>query len=118
MTKYFSFQGLAKRQEYWATTLLTFFVGWMVYVISILFAGIVAFASPLTGGIFIVLLTLAWIFGSFWLVLATTVRRCRDADIHVLWVLLWFVPFINFWWWIIAGCLPSVDKNFIPNDKT
>jgi len=118
MTKYFSFQGLAKRQEYWATTLLTFFVGWIVYVTSLIFAGIVAFASPMTGGIFIVLLTLAWIVGSFWLVLATTIRRCRDADIHVLWVLLWFVPFINFWWWIIAGCLPSVDKNFIPNDKT
>ena len=115
--KFLSFSGVSKRQEYWAVTLLTFFVGWMVYVISILFAGLVAFASPLTGGIFIILLTLAWIIGSFWLVLATTVRRCRDADIHVLWVLLWFVPFINFWWWIIAGCLPSVDKNFIPNEK-
>ena len=115
MTKYFSFQGLAKRQEYWATTLLTFFVGWMVYVAALIFAGIVAFASPMTGGIFVVLLTLAWIVVSFWLVLATTVRRCRDADIHVLWVLLWFVPFINFWWWIIAGCLPTVDRNFIPN---
>ena len=117
MTKYFSFQGLAKRQEYWATTLLTFFVGWMVYVVSVILAGIVAFASPMTGGFLIIVLTLAWLVGSVWLTLATTIRRCRDADIHVLWVLLWFVPFINFWWWIIAGCLPSVDKNFIPNEK-
>jgi uncharacterized membrane protein YhaH (DUF805 family) len=118
MTKYFSFQGLAKRQEYWATTLLTFFVGWVLYVLSILLAGVVAFASPMTGGFLIIVFTLAWLVGSVWLTLATTVRRCRDADIHPLWVLLWFVPFINFWWWIIAGCLPSVDKNFIPNDKT
>jgi uncharacterized membrane protein YhaH (DUF805 family) len=118
MTKYFSFQGLAKRQEYWATTLLTFFVGWVLYVLSILLAGVVAFASPMTGGFLIIIFTLAWLVGSVWLTLATTVRRCRDADIHPLWVLLWFVPFINFWWWIIAGCLPSVDKNFIPNDKT
>jgi uncharacterized membrane protein YhaH (DUF805 family) len=117
MTKYFSFQGLAKRQEYWATTLLTFFVGWMVYVVSVILAGIVAFASPMTGGFLIIVLTLAWLVGSVWLTLATTIRRCRDADIHVLWVLLWFVPFINFWWWIVAGCLPSVDKNFIPNEK-
>ena len=115
--KFLSFSGVSKRQEYWAVTLLTFFVGWLVYLTSIILAGIVAFASPLTGGIFIVLLTLSWIIGSFWLVLATTVRRCRDADIHVLWVLLWFVPFINFWWWIIVGCLPTVDKNFIPNEK-
>jgi uncharacterized membrane protein YhaH (DUF805 family) len=118
MTKYFSFQGLAKRQEYWATTLLTFFVGWVLYVLSILLAGVVAFASPMTGGFLIIIFTLAWLVGSVWLTLSTTVRRCRDADIHPLWVLLWFVPFINFWWWIIAGCLPSVDKNFIPNDKT
>jgi len=115
--KFVSFTGVSKRQEYWAVTLLTFFVGWLVYLTSIIFAGIVAIASPLTGGLFVILLTLTWIIGSFWLVLATTVRRCRDADIHVLWVLLWFVPFINFWWWIIIGCLPTVDKNFIPNEK-
>lgn len=115
--KYFSFSGISKRQEYWAVTLLTFFVGWLVYVCSLLFAGVIALVSPLTGGLFVILLTLAWIIGSIWLVLATTVRRCRDADIHVLWVLLCFVPFINFWWWIVAGCLPSIDKNFIPNEK-
>jgi uncharacterized membrane protein YhaH (DUF805 family) len=86
-------------------------------VTSLIFAGIVAVASPMTGGIFVILFTLAWIVGSIWLVLATTIRRCRDADIHVLWALLWFVPFINFWWWIIVGCLPTVDKNFIPNEK-
>ena len=117
MTKFFSFQGSAKRQEYWATTLLTFFVGWMVFVVSLIMAGLVSMVSEITGGFLVLLVTLVWIVGSFWLVLATTVRRCRDADIHVLWVLLWFVPFINFWWWIIAGCLPTVDKNFIPNEK-
>ena len=115
--KYFSFSGLAKRQEYWAVTLLTFFVGWLAFVVSLVFAGVVAIASPMTGGFFVLAFTLVWIVGSIWLVLATSVRRCNDADIHPLWVLLWFVPFINFWWWIIAGCLPTVDKNFIPNEK-
>jgi len=116
--KYFSFSGLAKRQEYWAVTLLTFFGGWMVFVVSLIMAGLVAIVAPVLGGMFVVSLTIAWIVGSFWLVLATTVRRCRDSDIHILWTLLWFIPFINFWWWIIVGCLPTVDKNFIPNDKT
>jgi len=116
--KYFSFSGSAKRQEYWAVTLLTFFVGWILFVVSLIMAGLVAMVSELTGGFLVIILTLAWIVGSFWLVLSTSVRRCRDADIHPLWVLLWFVPFINFWWWIIAGCLPTVDKNFIPNGKT
>lgn len=116
--KYFSFNGLAKRQEYWAATLLTFFVGWILYVVSLIFAGMLAIAAPVLGGMFVVSFTIAWIVGSIWLILATTVRRCRDSDIHPLWVLLWFVPFINFWWWIILGCLPTVDKNFIPNEKT
>ena len=116
--KYFNFSGLAKRQEYWAVTLLTFFVGWMLFVVSLIMAGLVAMVSELTGGFLVLVLTLAWIVGSFWLVLSTSVRRCRDSDIHPLWVLLWFVPFINFWWWIILGCLPTVDKNFIPNGKT
>ena len=116
--KYFKFNGLAKRQEYWAVTLLTFFVGWIAFVIALLFAGAVAIASPMTGGFFVIAFTLAWIVGSFWLVLSTTIRRCRDADIHLLWVLLWFIPYINFFWWIVAGCLPTVDKNFIPNEKT
>ena len=116
--KFLSFSGLAKRQEYWAVTLLTFFVGWMLFVISLIMAGLVAMVSELTGGFLVIMLTLVWIVGSICLVLSTSVRRCRDADIHPLWVLLWFVPFINFWWWIIAGCLPTVDKNFIPNGKT
>jgi len=116
--KYFSFSGTAKRQEYWAVTLLTFFVGWITYILTLVFAGVVAIASPMTGGFLIVIFTLAWVVGSIWLILATTVRRCLDADIHPLWVLLWFVPFINFWWYIIIGCLPTVDKNFIPNEKT
>jgi len=116
--KYFSFSGLAKRQEYWAVTLLTFFVGWTIFVLSLILAGVVAMASPITGGFFVIAFTIAWIVGSFWLVLATSVRRCHDSDIHPLWVLLWFIPVINFWWWIIIGCLPTVDKNFIPNEKT
>ena len=116
--KYFSFSGSAKRQEYWATTLLTFLVGWVFYVLSLLLAGMIGIATPIMGGLFIILFTIAWIVGSIWLTLAVTVKRCRDSDIHPLWVLLWFVPFINFWWWIIIGCLPTVDKNFIPNEKT
>lgn len=116
--KYFSFYGLAKRQEYWAVTILTFTIGWMLYFLSLILAGVVAFGSLLTTGLLVILLTLAWIVGSFWLVLATTVRRCRDSDIHILWTLLWFIPFINFWWWIVAGCLPTIDANFIPNEKT
>lgn len=116
--KYFSFSGVAKRQEYWAVTLLTLLAGWMLWIVALIFAGLVAMVSEMTGGFLVILLTLAWIIGSGWLVLATTVRRCRDANIHVLWTLLCFVPFINFWWWIIAGCLPTDDPKFIPNGQT
>ena len=113
--KYLSFNGTAKRQEYWAVTLLTFFVGWMVFVASLIPAALVAIASPITAGFLVLSLTLGWIVISVWLVLAVTVRRCRDADISVFWTLLWLIPAINFWWWIVAGVLPSVDKNFVPN---
>ena len=115
--KYFSFSGVAKRQEYWAITLFTFLISWIILILALLLAGVVAVVSPMTGGFLVLAFTLSWIVGSIWLLLATSVRRCRDADIHPLWVLLWFIPFFNFWWWVVAGCLPSVDKNFIKDEK-
>lgn len=118
MTKYFSFSGKAKRQEYWAVTFLTFFLGWLVYGSSLIIAGLVAMLHEMTGGLLVLIFTLGWIVSSAWLIVATTVRRCNDADISPLWSALWILPFANFWWWIICGVLPPVDKNFIPDAKT
>ena len=39
--KYFSFSGLAKRQEYWAVTLLTLIAGWMLWIVALIFAGFI-----------------------------------------------------------------------------
>lgn len=110
MKNYFSFNGLAKREEYWAVTILAIFVSWIPYVISLVMAGLVAMANSVLGGFFIFVATVGWLSGLIWAVVATTVRRCRDAGISPFWCLLYFIPVINFWFYIVAGILKSNDQ--------
>lgn len=97
MKQYFNFNGTAKRQEYWA-----------VYIVSIL-ATMVGFAILETGAVG-ALLGLVLMIATLWAMLATTVRRLRDIEISVWWVLLTLVPYIGFVANIVFGCIGSKTK--------
>lgn len=111
MTKYFSFNGLATRSEYWAVYLINLAVFFTLLLTGVMFFGIGesmdSVIPMLIGGLIIV----ASLVGPCWVAIATTVRRCRDADINVWWTLATVIPYINFIPWIVIGVLPTVKKD-------
>lgn len=118
MTKYFSFLGKATRSEFWAVNLIVIFGGWIALIGFLVFSAGVALANELVGGFFVLSSFAAWFIGCLWLLLAVAVRRCRDADISVFWVIPLVLPIMFVIMTIVLGVLPTVDKNFIPNDNT
>ena len=118
MSKYFSFQGVANRSEFWAVNLIVIFGGWLALIAMLVFSGLVAMTAEVVGGLFVISSFAVWLIGTIWLLLAVGVRRCRDADISVFWVIPLALPILFVIMTIVLGVLPSVDKNFIPNGKT
>jgi uncharacterized membrane protein YhaH (DUF805 family) len=96
MSKYFSFNGVAKRQQYWAVHALAFC------------ALIVAFAAVAFEP-YGALLTVAIAIGIIWLSLSTVVRRLRDAGLSPYWVLLTLVPYVGGIATIVFGCIGSAN---------
>ena len=95
MKHYFDFNGVTKRQEYWAIILLSF-LG-------------MALGMTLTidENILSLLIALAVLIGTFWLILATTVRRLRDAGLNTWWILVTLIPYIGTVATIVFGCIPT-----------
>lgn len=104
MEKYFSFNGVATRSEYWAVmiiaTLLAFVVG--------LVGGLISSAGSTAFGIILLLVA---IVGGSWLTLSACVRRCRDAGINVWWTLGACVPYVGWIVAIVIGCLKTDEQS-------
>lgn len=98
MKEYFDFKGVAKRQEYWA-----------VIIISIL-ATAVAFVILEGSGALGALVALVLFVAVLWAVIATTVRRLRDAGLNVWWILATLIPYIGTIATIAFGCIGSVES--------
>ena len=94
MKKYFDFNGTTKRQEYWAVLIASMIAG----IIGI----VIAETIPLVA--FIVLVTTLWVY------LATTVRRLRDADLHLAWIITVFLPYISTVAAIVFGIVGSAEQ--------
>lgn len=118
MKKYFSFQGVANRSEFWAVNLITIFLGWVVLIAMLVFSALIALGSEFIGGLFVISSYAAWLVGTLWLLLAVGVRRCRDADISIFWVIPLILPILFVIMTIIFGVLPSVEKNIKTNEQT
>lgn len=97
MQQYFNFNGTAKRQEYWAV---------LIFSILLLIAGMVLVEGASTAS---ALLALGALVASLWLLLATTIRRLRDAGLNSWWVILIFVPYISVVAHIVFGVVASKE---------
>jgi len=95
MKKYFNFNGVAKRQEYWA-----------VHVIAVL-AMIVGFVVLEGSNGLGALVALGIFITALWAILATTIRRLRDAGLSTWWILATFVPYVGTVATIVFGCVGS-----------
>ena len=99
MKEYFSFNGVAKRQEYWA-----------IHIVSIL-ALILAMAMLEGAGALGALTALIILVGTLWAVLAVTVKRIRDTGLSTWWLLVVLVPYVGTVATIVFGCLSSAEQD-------
>lgn len=95
MKEYFKFEGVAKRQEYWA-----------VHIIAIL-SIIVGFVLMDGGSGIGALAALIIFIATLWAIFAVTVKRLRDAGLNSLWVLAVIVPYVGTVATIVFGCIGS-----------
>lgn len=105
MTGYFNFKGVAKRQEYWAVIFILFaitFLGGMILQ-GLMFTGE---TGLYLGGIGLIVFFIA----AIWIQFATGARRCRDAGISPWWILLYLLPYVNFVFTIVIGCLKTQEQ--------
>ena len=98
MKQYFNFNGVAKRQEYWA-----------VIVLSIVAMAVGFVVLEGSGGLG-ALVALVLFVGTLWAVLAVTVKRLRDAGLHPLWIVTILIPYIGTVATIVFGCVGSVES--------
>jgi uncharacterized membrane protein YhaH (DUF805 family) len=104
--KYFDFDGVSTRSEYWGVYLTTigllFPVLFLVGLLSLL-PGVLGMLLS-TGLLSLALVVLLIVYT------ATNVKRCRDAGLNPWFTLALLIPTVNFVCWIVFGCLPS-EKN-------
>jgi uncharacterized membrane protein YhaH (DUF805 family) len=111
MKKYFSFLGTASRSEFWAVYLINIAAFIASLMAGLMFLGVgenMDSAMPMLLG---TLILIGAIVGTVWVSIATTVRRCKDADINPWWTLTTLIPYLSFITVIVIGVLPTADKN-------
>ena len=111
MDKYFRFSGLATRSEYWAIYLINLAIFFTLLIGGLILLGIGTEMDSVVSMVLGGLVCLAAVVGPCWLAIATTVRRCKDADINPWWTSATLIPYINFIPWIVIGVLPTVKKD-------
>ena len=97
MKKYFDFNGVAKRQEFWAVHI----------------AGIIAIVIAMTmlegSGALGALIALVALIATLWAIIAVTVKRLRDAGLNTWWILAVLVPYVGTVATIVFGCIGSKE---------
>jgi uncharacterized membrane protein YhaH (DUF805 family) len=110
--KYATFEGRARRKEYWYFTLF-----YCIAIFGLVVVDVVAgtFSEELEIGLFSGLLILATIVPS----LAVTVRRLHDTNRRGWWILISFVPFVGALVLLVFMVLDSQPgaNRFGPNPK-
>jgi uncharacterized membrane protein YhaH (DUF805 family) len=98
MKEYFNFNGVAKRQEFWA-----------VHIVSILVL-IIAMMMVEGAEILGALVALIALVATLWAIIAVTVKRLRDAGLNTWWLLAILVPYVGTVATIVFGCIGSKES--------
>lgn len=99
MKEYFNFNGVAKRQEFWA-----------VHIVSILVL-VIAMAMIEGSGALGALVALVALVGTLWAIIAVTVKRLRDVGLNTWWILAILVPYVGTVATIVFGCLGTAKQD-------
>lgn len=92
----FNFNGVAKRQEYWAVHIAAF--------VSL----VIGIALSNSNDI-IALMISALMISALWAILATTARRLRDVNLNLAWMFVLLVPYVSTVATIVFGVLPTKE---------
>lgn len=107
MEKYFSFNGMSTRSEYWGINVISGVASFILILFGAILVG--------TGSNFILGLGIAIMIATFvaaiWLSAAVAVRRCRDAAINPWWAAAMIIPYIGWIVVIVLGCLKTDAGN-------
>lgn len=102
--KYSDFTRTATRSEYWGVLLSLFGLSIVLTLVSLMFMAAGWFGAVL--GIPALLVGMVLLT---WVSIATTVARCRDADINPWFTLACFIPYVGTIVMIVLGCLKSKE---------
>ena len=93
LRNYANFSGKLDLRGYWMFIVINFIIGLLLGVVG-----------AITG-----IIIIGYIYSLFILIpsIAATIRRLRDANTNVLWILITFVPIIGTIWLIILLVRPS-----------
>lgn len=97
--KAFDFKGRTTRKDYWYFQLLTGIL--IAIILSIYFFIITAFIYSIDNQFLYKFLDIApiiyllFLFGTFWVNLALTVRRIRDVGMRWYWIFFAIIPYIG-----------------------
>jgi len=99
MKEYFNFNGVAKRQEFWA-----------VHIIVVL-AFTIALVLLEGAGVLGAVIVLVGLVAALWAVIAVTVKRLRDAGLSTWWILAVLVPYVGTVATIVFGCIGTAKQD-------
>ena len=103
MEQYFKFDGTTQRSEFWSVTIIN-----AICAVILVLAALAIMSLESTFAVALgVIALIATIVASYWLTIATTIRRCRDAGINPWWTLAIVIPYVGTIVFIVLGCLKT-----------
>jgi len=103
MEQYFKFDGTAPRSEFWAVTIINAICAIILILAAV---AIMSLEGAFAVGLGVIAL-IATIVASYWVTVATCIRRCKDAGINPWWTLAIVIPYVGSIVFIVLGCLKT-----------
>lgn len=92
-------------KEFWQTQFKLIIGFFIIFAISLLFAGTAGEGSPKT--LFIMAVGFALMF---WGNLMSIIKRCRDAGINTAWTIAIFLPYVGLLAWLVISFLKTKES--------